>query len=238
MKKKLLPFMLAVMLIIPFGAAQGDSFLPGLTFSGTPAPVAPAPVTPAPATPAPEPSPAPRPAPPKGLADLRDIEATWIIDMRYATENNTRGVAFYPTDDCFLREGTAQKLLKAEEYLAERGYHLIILDAYRPQSVVQWLWDTCPPERRKFLANPKKGSNHTRGNAVDVTLANANGVELEMQSGFDDSTEKASRDYDPGEELKARTDLLTKAMKNAGFKTIDLEWWHFSDTKNYSLIKE
>jgi D-alanyl-D-alanine dipeptidase len=179
-----------------------------------------------------------KPVPPKGLVDVRELDASWIIDMRYATDNNTRGVAFYPTDDCFLREGTAKKLLKAEAYLAERGYHLMILDAYRPQSVVQWLWDTCPVERRQFLANPKKGSNHTRGSAVDVTLADENGNELEMQSGYDDSTEKASRKYDPGETLKARTELLTKAMKKAGFKTIELEWWHYSDSKSYSLIKE
>ncbi len=218
LKKKVLLFMMALMLLASSGAAAAEGVLPE---AGTAEAAA-----------------AEKRVPPKGLVDLSDYESTWIIDMRYATENNTRGVAFYPTDDCFLREGTAKKLLKAEAYLAERGYHLIILDAYRPQSVVQWLWDTCPPERRKFLANPKKGSNHTRGNAVDVTLADENGVELEMQSGYDDSTEKASRDYDPGDELMARTELLTKAMKKAGFKTIELEWWHYSDTKNYSLIKE
>lgn len=219
MKPKLILLLLALTLLFPSSAALGEAASQASPASSPPD--------------ASEKTP-----PPKGLIDLREIDATWLIDMRYATENNTRGVAFYPTDDCFLREGTAKKLLKAEEYLAERGYHLIILDAYRPQSVVQWLWDTCPPERRKFLAPPKKGSNHTRGSAVDVTLADADGNELQMQSGFDDSTEKAARDYDPGDELKARTDLLTTAMKKAGFKTIALEWWHFSDTKSYSLIKE
>lgn len=176
--------------------------------------------------------------PPEGLVDLREMGQSWVIDMRYATSNNSRGVAFYDSDDCFLREGTAQKLVKAEAYLEKRGYRLVILDAYRPQRVQQWLWDNCPEEDRKYLANPAKGSNHTRGNAVDVTLANMDGETLEMQSPYDDVTEKATRKYKPSAELKRRTDVLTKAMKNAGFKAIDLEWWHYSDSKSYSLIVE
>lgn len=176
--------------------------------------------------------------PPEGLTDLREMGRNWVIDMRYATENNTRGVPFYDSDDCFLREGTAKKLAKAEEYLEKRGYRLVILDAYRPQRAQQWLWDNCPEQDRKYLADPAKGSNHTRGSAVDVSLANKDGETLDMQSEYDDVTDKATRKYKPSAELKKRTDVLTKAMRSAGFKAIDLEWWHYSDSKSYPLVVE
>lgn len=177
--------------------------------------------------------------PPEGLVDLREMKSNWIIDMRYATTNNTRGIVLYDTDESYLRKGTADKLLKAQAYLEKRGYALVILDAYRPQHVQQYMWDTCPVEERKYLANPKKGSNHTRGSAVDVTLATKDGQLCEMQSGYDDATEKATRKYAKASKTaKANVAMLTKAMTQAGFLSIQLEWWHYSDSKVYPLIKE
>lgn len=179
-------------------------------------------------------------APPEGLVDLREIEANWIIDMRYATTNNFRGVVMYDTDDCYLRSGTAAKLAKAQAYLEKRGYALVILDAYRPQHVQQYMWDNSTAQERKYIADPKKGSNHTRGSAVDVTIAKQDGTLCVMQSAYDDTSSKAWRSYTAKASREARNNvtLLTKAMKQAGFKAIDLEWWHYSDSKSYELVKE
>lgn len=177
---------------------------------------------------------------PEGLTDLRTIKANWIIDMRYASTNNSRGKVMYDTDDCYLRTGTAKKLAKAQQALDKLGYRIVILDAYRPQHVQQYMWDTCPEKDRKYLADPKKGSNHTRGNAVDITLADKNGKLCDMQSDYDDVTKKATRGYTKSAtKLQRRhTEILTKAMIDAGFKSINIEWWHFSDSKSYALIKE
>lgn len=167
--------------------------------------------------------------PPPELVDLAACDARLVIGLRYATAENFTGRVIYPADaPALLRPATAAKLRAAQDNLAPRGLRLKILDAYRPPSAQRALWAARPDER--FVAPPARGSRHTRGTAVDATLADAAGCELAMPSAFDEFSERAARDF-PGGPAGARLnrDLLRAAMEDAGFTTIASEWWHFDD---------
>lgn len=172
------------------------------------------------------------------LVDLREWMPELQIDMRYAGTNNITGEPVYENDDAYLRSATAKKLMAAAEALEAQGYLLKLWDGYRPSAAQQILYDKA--ENKSVFADPKMGSNHTRGVAVDVTLTDLSGVELEMPSDFDDMTSKANRKYAQATpEQKQNAIILEKAMKDAGFKSIPNEWWHFDDSnsKLYDLIE-
>ncbi|MDD2212070.1 MAG: CapA family protein [Clostridia bacterium] len=163
------------------------------------------------------------------LVDLRAYLPNVFIEMRYATENNFTKQKIYVTDDAYLRLGTAKKLKQVQEELLNKGYSLKIWDAFRPTEAQFELWKACP--NPSFVANPyKKYSNHSRGMAVDVTLVNSDGTELEMPTEFDEFGSMADRDYRDVEVKKAANALLLEqAMEKHGFKGYKAEWWHFDD---------
>ena len=124
--------------------------------------------------------------------------ADWIpdiyTDLRYAADNNFTGQAIYDFSDAYLRYGTVQKLVAAQETIAESGCSLLIWDAFRPASAQFRLWEICPDPA--YVANPEKGfSSHSRGNTVDVTLVTTDGQPVDMPTDFDDFTALADRDY-------------------------------------------
>ena len=124
--------------------------------------------------------------------------ADWIpdiyTDLRYAADNNFTGQAIYDFSDAYLRYGTVQKLVAAQETIAESGCSLLIWDAFRPVSAQFRLWEICPDPA--YVANPEKGfSSHSRGNTVDVTLVTTDGQPVDMPTDFDDFTALADRDY-------------------------------------------
>src|SRR5579862_743068 len=163
------------------------------------------------------------------LVDILTINPTIQLDIRYATTNNFTGKAVYPVSKCFLRKAVAQKIDSIQKELAHKGLGLKIFDGYRPLSVQRKFWEIFPDER--YVANPKNGSRHNRGSAIDVTLVDlATGQELEMPSGFDDFTAKAHRDYNNmSENSKKNCQLLESYMIKYGFIPWPLEWWHFDD---------
>lgn len=160
------------------------------------------------------------------FADLADYDASIILDIRYATPNNFTGKTVYPVARCLLRRDVAMRLLKVEEALRRKGYRLIVFDCYRPLSVQKTFWAILPDER--YVADPEKGSRHNRGAAVDVSLADSSGKPLEMPTGYDDFSGKASRGW-TGSPAAARrnSELLEAAMKEEGFEPFPSEWWHF-----------
>lgn len=173
------------------------------------------------------------------MVNLREYIPELYFDLKYATTDNITGEILYDNDIPLLRKDTADKLKKAVSILAEKGYRIKVWDAYRPAAVQQKLWDAATD--KTYFADPKKGSNHTRGCSVDITLTDMNGVELDMPSGFDEMSIKAGRTYPYATaEQKNNALLLEKAMLEAGFKSIKSEWWHFddSDYKLYDLIPE
>jgi len=163
------------------------------------------------------------------LADIQELDPDILVDLRYASEENFMNRQVYPENSrALLRRETAVKLVQANELFKKDGYTIKIWDAYRPLSVQKIMWENSPLPG--YIAPPDSGSKHNRGAAVDMTLVDQEGRELEMPTGFDDFTEKAARNY-PHHSAAARKnmDYMTQIMVNCGFKGIRTEWWHFED---------
>lgn len=156
-------------------------------------------------------------------------------ELRYATENNFTGQVIYPFEDAYLRYGTVRKLKLVSEDLAELGLYIKIWDGFRPVSAQFTLWEVYPDPT--YVANPNKGfSSHSRGNTIDLTLVDENGLEIEMPTGFDDFSAKADRNYSDCEEIAANNSrLLESLMEKHGFTGYYGEWWHYSDTTSYQV---
>ncbi len=165
----------------------------------------------------------------QGLIDATGLTGDFVIDLKYATEDNFTGKQIYPEARFILREETYHKLLIAAGEFAEHGYKIKVWDAYRPFSAQQILWDSVSD--KTWVADPSKGSNHNRGAAVDITLVDSEGNELPMPSGFDEFSEKAYQEYNgcTAEEASNRA-LLIRVMNGAGFVGYLYEWWHFNDS--------
>ncbi|MDT8719612.1 M15 family metallopeptidase [Clostridium sp. 19966] len=172
-----------------------------------------------------------------GLVNVCDIDDGFIIDLRYAKENNFTRKKIYPAEVCVLQEETALKLSRANRDFKELGLKIKVWDAYRPIYVQRIFWDMVRDDR--FVANPNKNaSRHNRGTAVDITLVKENGEELRMPSEFDDFSEKAYRNYKfMSSEERDNLNLMTEIMLSNGFLIIDTEWWHFEDDayKKYDI---
>jgi D-alanyl-D-alanine dipeptidase len=176
--------------------------------------------------------------PDKRLVDLAEAAPDVEIDMRYATENNFMGKAIYRSGKAYLRAPAAAALSEANAALAEKGFGLKVLDAYRPYTATVEIWEHVQDAR--YAARPSSGSRHNRGCAVDVTLVVlATGEEAEMPSAFDDFSERAHQNYAgaSAEAIENRR-TLREAMKSVGFTPISSEWWHydFRGWKNFELI--
>lgn len=170
------------------------------------------------------------------------------VDLRYATPNNFVGRDLYSPFDCaWLHVQAAAALERVVAWLAERRPDLtvLVLDALRPQRVQQQLWDALEgTDLRLYLADPARGSIHSYGMALDLTLVDAAGHELDMGTGFDDMTELSHPALEEGFLLAGRLTeaqvtnrrLLREAMLAAGFLGIKTEWWHF-DCGDRDLVR-
>jgi D-alanyl-D-alanine dipeptidase len=170
------------------------------------------------------------------------------IDLRYATANNFVGRDLYSPFDCaWLHVQAAAALERVVAWLAARRPDLtvLVLDALRPQRVQQQLWDALEgTDLRLYLADPARGSIHSYGMALDLTLVDAAGHELDMGTGFDDMTELSHPALEEGFVLAGRLTeaqvanrrLLREAMLAAGFLAIKTEWWHF-DCGDRDLVR-
>lgn len=164
----------------------------------------------------------------KGLIDVLDADPTFVVDLKYATEDNFTGIAHYDSNLCLINVDAARALVKAQQLAAKDGFQLKLFDVYRPISVQQALSDSAPAHLRKYVPAPSKYSQHCRGIAVDCTLVDSSGTELQMPSGFDDFSKKAHAAYKGGNKAeRANRDYLIGIMKKAGFRVNELEWWHF-----------
>jgi len=180
-------------------------------------------------------------ATPQRPDDLVDVQKTIpgvVLDIRYATTNNFTGQQLYPFAGCYLRRAAAEKLAAAQAELKPLGYGLKIYDGYRPLSVQRKMWEVFP--KPGYVADPKKGSRHNRGAAVDVTLIRlSDGTELPMPTPYDDFTPKAHRNYkDLPVEVIQNRELLERVLTQHGFVGLPTEWWHFDDRdwRNYPLL--
>lgn len=174
------------------------------------------------------------------LVELVLLDPTIKLDVRYATSDNFVGRPVYDEARAFLQRPAAEALLRAHEALRGRGYGLLVFDGYRPWRVTKLFWEVTPPEKREFVANPKDGSRHNRGCAVDLSLYDlATGREVEMPSAYDEMTERSAPGYRGGTGAQRRArDLLRKAMESQGFTVYHNEWWHFDyrDWRTYPIL--
>lgn len=176
------------------------------------------------------------------FVDIRSVDDTILIDLRYAGPNNVAHRPIYPPGTAALvRAGVAQRLVIVQEYLRKKGYGLKIWDAYRSQSAQEKLWQTT--HNRSFVADPKegRGSMHIRGAAVDATLVDAAGHDVPMPTDFDSFTSAAEMAYRGNNPVvRANLKLLQKAMAHGGFYGLRTEWWHFCapDWKRFDPVPE
>jgi len=173
------------------------------------------------------------------LVELIKLDPTFKLDIKYATDDNFIGQAVYDEAKAFLQRPAAQALVEVNRELKALGYGLVIFDGYRPWSVTKTFWDLTPKEKKKFVANPKTGSRHNRGCAIDVSLYElSTGKVVDMPSAFDEMNESAYPDYQGGAlQQRVMRDLLINKMEAKGFKVYQYEWWHFDfwDWKNYRM---
>lgn len=163
------------------------------------------------------------------LVELTKLDPTIHLDIRYATKNNLVGRPVYKEARAFLLQPAAEALVKINAALKPFGYGLLVFDGYRPWSVTKIFWDITPEENKKFVANPKEGSRHNRGCAVDLTLYDLkSGKEIEMTGVYDEMTERSYKNYSGGTaQQRELRDLLISKMEENGFTGYEYEWWHF-----------
>ena len=164
------------------------------------------------------------------LVELVNLAPDIRLDIRYATANNFTGRQLYDQPRAFLVRPAAEALVRAHRAAQAEGFGLTIFDAYRPWRITKKLWDATPAgPQRNYVANPKKGSKHNRGCAVDLSLHRLDtGQLVEMPSGYDEFSERAHRDFiDASPEAIANRTRLERSMEAVGFRDISNEWWHF-----------
>lgn len=177
---------------------------------------------------------------PNALLELSALNPDIRLDIRYATPNNVTGVKLYDQARAFLVVAAAKALVRAQVAAKADGFGLLIQDAYRPWSVTKKLWDATSPAKRGFVADPKQGSRHNRGCAVDLTLYDRNtGQAIEMPSAYDEFSARAYRSYSGGSvQAINNRDRLERYMQDSDFVGISNEWWHFDyqDWANYPIM--
>jgi zinc D-Ala-D-Ala dipeptidase len=172
------------------------------------------------------------------LVELIKIDSAFKLDIRYATANNFVHTVVYSEARAFLQKPAAFALVKANAELKRLGYGIVIFDGYRPWSVTKIFWDLTPDENKKFVADPKVGSRHNRGCAIDITLYEiSSGRVVQMTSEYDEATERSYPYYAGGtSEQRRLRDLLRTTMEANGFTVNEFEWWHF-DYKDWEKYR-
>ena len=176
------------------------------------------------------------------LVELATLDPTIKLDIRYATTNNFMSTVFYSQPRAFMQRPAAEALVRVHKALKERGYGLLIHDAYRPWYVTKMFWDATPSDKRIFVADPSKGSRHNRGCAVDLTLYElASGKPVQMVGGYDEMTPRSYPDYPGGtDQQRWLRNVLRRAMEAEGFRVYEFEWWHFDfrDWQKYPILNK
>jgi len=162
-----------------------------------------------------------------GFTNIQTLDPSIIVDLRYATTNNFTHQVVYDFTTAIARTGTAEKLAAASADLRAQGYRLKVWDAYRPVAAQKRLFTVYPDP--DFVAKPNPNFSHQKGVTFDLTLCDAAGNELEMQSAFDDFSERAHRTYARTPIQETHYQLLDQAMVQAGFVGYVNEWWDYRD---------
>ncbi|KRL99722.1 d-alanyl-d-alanine dipeptidase [Liquorilactobacillus satsumensis DSM 16230 = JCM 12392] len=164
-----------------------------------------------------------------GFINIQKLDPTIIVELKYATTDNFTHQVIYDFKTAIARIGTAEKLATASNLLRKQGFRLKVWDAYRPVSAQKRLFEVYPDPT--FVALPDPNFSHQKGVTFDLTITDPTGKELEMQSGFDDFSARAHRDFERTPQQAKNYQLLNSAMIAAGFEGYAAEWWDFRDTE-------
>ena len=164
------------------------------------------------------------------------LDSSLVLDLRYATDSNFVGEQMYPCGRCFLRPPAALSLKRIQDSLRRyrsaahpAGLALRLFDCYRPHPVQWRLWRKVPD--RRYVADPRKGSQHNRGVAVDLTLYDrATGEVLDMGTAYDyfggEAWHRATVGF--AEPIRTNRTYLLATMEHFGWRRTNSEWWHYS----------
>ncbi|KZS42962.1 peptidase M15 [Aquimarina aggregata] len=165
------------------------------------------------------------------FVNIAKISDDFVFDMKYATKDNFLKKQVYDCAKCLVRDEVAKALIAANNDLQKQGYRIKFFDCYRPHSVQKKMWKIFP--NPGYVANPKGGSIHNKGAAVDITLVRSGGGAIDMGTKFDHFGKKAHHAYTKlSKEVLANRKLLRTTMEKHGFKTIKTEWWHYNFKSN------
>jgi D-alanyl-D-alanine dipeptidase len=161
------------------------------------------------------------------FVNLKDFSQDFMYDMKYATNDNFLKSKVYDCAECYLRYKTVKALILANQRFMKKGFKIKLFDCYRPLDIQKRMWAIVSDPQ--YVANPSKGSIHNRGGAVDITLVDFEGKELDMGTSFDFFGKEASHDYrDFSKEILNNRNLLRKIMVKEHFNSFDSEWWHYN----------
>ncbi|MEP4095744.1 M15 family metallopeptidase [Reichenbachiella sp.] len=168
------------------------------------------------------------PLPDSAFVVMNKYSDGFVFDMKYATEDNFLKKKVYACDHCLLRKEVADEIIRANLEFKKLGFRIKFFDCYRPVDVQKQMWEIFP--HAGYVANPNtSGSIHNRGGAVDITLVDSLGQELDMGTPFDFFGKEAGHAYSllPDTTLSNRK-LLKSVMESYAFKSISSEWWHYN----------
>ncbi len=169
------------------------------------------------------------------LVRLLDVDEEFIIDLKYAKDDNFTGKRVYDFDECYINQNTAKLLVKAKELFKQKGYSVKVFDAYRPLSAQKRFFEILPDPN--FVAVPPDvskltafRSTHWNGLCVDITLVDETGHEIPMPTAFDDFSEMAGLGCEKiPDNLRKNAEYMREVMESCGFRAEPAEWWHFYD---------
>ncbi len=179
----------------------------------------------------------------QGLVDIKTIDENIMVELKYSTTDNFVGKDVYGCiTNSYLQIEVGKMLSRASNKLIgiNDSLRLLVYDAARPHSIQKILWNSLPQYkpalRRNYVADPAEGSIHNYGSAIDLTIANVNGIPLDMGTKYDFFGELAYPKLEAkmlanGQLSLAQIEnrkLLRQVMQYAGFKPIEYEWWHFN----------
>jgi D-alanyl-D-alanine dipeptidase len=155
-----------------------------------------------------------------------------LIDyVPYATKDNFCHQQLYSHPFIYAHQDAFENLQKASKFADEKGFKLRILDAYRPFEVQAFMADKFPEHvENGYVSHPNEGvATHVRGIAIDLTLVDKNGKDLDMGTGFDDMSENSHHgSKEISEEAKKNRQILAEIMQKSGFEIYENEWWHYN----------
>ena len=163
------------------------------------------------------------------LVDVRSLDKSIALDVRYATSANFLATPVYGKAQVRLQRSAAEAVVRAHRALKGKGYGLMLHDGYRPWFVTWVFWNATPESSRDFVADPGKGSKHNRGCAIDLTLFDLKTKKpVEMPGLYDEMSPRSYPDYAGGTtRQRALRQLLRETMEREGFTVYETEWWHF-----------